>query len=207
MKHSRFLLLFSVGVALVFVLAACGSSSGAGAYGSSSNSSSNNSSGGQTPTSSGCGRYCSQASTPTASPSGSALSIKTATMTVKGKSITALINSQGMTLYYNTSDTTSSVCSGGCASAWPPLISSTVPSTASTLPGSLSLFTDANGSQVTYNGHPLYTYSGDTAPGQATGDGVGGVWFVAPTNLAASTNSNSNSNGYSNGYSNGSYGH
>lgn len=200
MKHSRFLLLFSVGVALVFVLAACGSSSGA--YGSSSSSS-----GGQTPTSSGCGRYCGQSSTPTASTSGSALSIKTATMTVKGKSITALINSQGMTLYYNTSDTTSSVCSGGCASAWPPFISSTVPSTAATLPGTLSLFTDANGSQVTYNGHPLYTYSGDTAPGQVNGEGFGGIWFVAPTNLATSSNSNSNSNGYSNGYSNGSYGH
>ncbi|HKV57746.1 MAG TPA: hypothetical protein VJO32_05670 [Ktedonobacteraceae bacterium] len=196
MKHSRFLLLFTVGVALAFVLAACGSSSGSGSSGSSSGS-------GQTPTSSGCGRYCTQSSTPTASTSGSALSIKTATMTVKGKSITALINSQGMTLYYNTSDTTSSVCSGGCASSWPPLVSSTVPSTAATLPGTLSLFTDANGSQVTYNGHPLYTFSGDTAPGQVNGDGIGGVWFVAPTNLAASTNSNSNSNGYSNG----SYGH
>ncbi len=193
MKHSRFLLLFTVGVALAFALAACGSSSGS------------SSSSGQTPTSSGCGRYCSQSSTPTASTSGSALSIKTATMTVKGKSITALINSQGMTLYYNTSDTTSSVCSGGCASSWPPLVSSTVPGTTATLPGTLSLFTDANGSQVTYNGHPLYTFSGDTAPGQVNGDGIGGVWSVAPTNLAASTNSNTN--GYSNGYSNGSYGH
>jgi predicted lipoprotein with Yx(FWY)xxD motif len=118
-------------------------------------------------------------------------------MTVKGKSITALVNNQGMTLYYNTSDTASSVCSGGCASAWPPVLSTLVPSPVSALPGKLSLLTDANGSQVTYNGHPLYTYSGDSAPGQVNGDGVNGVWFVAPTTLAAA--SGSNSNGYPKG--------
>ena len=190
MKHSRSFILLSMSLALAFVLAACGSASGTGSYGTSS--------GGQTTTtSSGCGRYCSQASTPTPGSTGSAITIKTANMTVKGKSITALVNSQGMTLYYNTSDTTSSVCSGGCASAWPPVISTSVPSPASTLPGTLSLLTDANGSQVTYNGHPLYTYSGDTAPGQVNGEGVNGVWFVAPTNLAAT--SGSNSNGYPKG--------
>jgi len=120
-------------------------------------------------------------------------------MTVKGKSITALVNNQGMTLYYNTSDTASSVCSGGCASAWPPVLSTSAPSPVVALPGTLSLLTDANGSQVTYNGHPLYTYSGDTAPGQVTGDGIGGVWFVAPANLTASSGSNSNSSTYPKG--------
>lgn len=179
MKHSRNLLFFTVGLALALVLAACSSSTGSGPYGVGSSSS------GQTPSSSsGCGRYCSHPSSPTAS---SALAIKTATMTVQGKSITALVNSQGLTLYYRTSDTPSSVCSGGCASAWPPLISTSTPSAASALPGTLGLLTDANGSQVTYNGHPLYTYSGDTASGQLNGEGIGGVWFVAPTNLAAAT--------------------
>jgi len=190
MKHSKSLLLFTVGLALAFILAACGSSSGP--YGASTGS------GGQTPaSSSGCGRYCSHPSTPTPGSTGSTVSIKTATMTVKGKSITALVNTQGMTLYYNTSDTASSVCSGGCASAWPPVLSTSVPSSVTTLPGTLSLLTDANGSQVTYNGHPLYTYSGDIAPGQVNGDGFGGIWFVAPTNLASS--SGSNSNGYPKG--------
>ena len=184
MKHSRSLILFSVGLALVFVLAACGSSTD-----------SNKSSGGQTPTSSGaCGRYCSQPSTATPSNSGTAITIKTATMTVKGKSINALINSQGMTLYYNTSDTASAVCSGGCASAWPPFVSSTVPNASASLPGALSLLTDSNGSQVTYNGHPLYTYSGDTAPGQVNGEGSGGIWFVAPTDLTKASGSNSGGN-------------
>ncbi len=179
MKHSRNFIFLIMGLALAFVLAACGSSSGTGSYGV-VNSTSN---GGQTPTT--------PASTPTPGSTGSAVTIKTATMNVKGKSITALVSNQGLTLYYNTSDTASSVCSGGCASAWPPLVSSSVPSSAASLPGALSLLTDANGSQVTYNGHPLYTYSGDSAPGQTNGEGVGGVWFVAPANLAASTGSNS----------------
>jgi|SRR5450759_2189593 predicted lipoprotein with Yx(FWY)xxD motif len=194
MKNSRSFFLLTIGMGLAFVLAACGSSTGAGPYGVSNNTSS----GGQTPASSGgCGRYCSHASTPTPGSTGSAVTIKTATMTVQGKSITALVNNQGMTLYYNTSDTASSVvCSGGCASAWPPVLSTSVPSPVSALPGTLSLLTDANGSQVTYNGHPLYTYSGDSASGQVKGEGVNGVWFVVPTNLAAS---GSNSNGYPKG--------
>ena len=192
MKHSRNFFLFTVGLILACILAACGSSGGSGANGSSSN------------TSSGCGRYCGSSSTSTPATTGAAVTIKTATMTVKGKSITALINSQGLTLYYNTSDTTSSVCSGGCASAWPPVLSTSTPGSATSLPGTLSLLTDANGSQVTYNGHPLYTYSGDSAAGQINGEGIGGVWFVASTDIAASSGSNSNNNGYN--YSKGSYG-
>ena len=184
MKHPRNFLFFAAGLILVVVLVACGPNSTTTSGNQSSNSSG------------GCGRYCTGASTPTPASSGSAVTIKTATMTVKGKSLTVLVNSQGMTLYYRTSDTTSSVCSGGCASAWPPVISTSTPSAVTSLPGTLSLLTDANGSQVTYKGHPLYTYSGDTAPGQANGEGIGGIWFVASTDIAASSGSNSNGNGY-----------
>ncbi|GAC1567722.1 MAG: hypothetical protein NVS3B14_14640 [Ktedonobacteraceae bacterium] len=164
MKHSRIFLFFVVGMALALFVAACGSSStGSGPYGGSN-------SGGQTPT-----------SAPT-----SATTIKTATMTVNGKSVTVLTNAQGLTLYYRTSDTPSSVCSSSCASIWPPILSTTLPSASTTLPGTLSLINDANGSQVAYNGHPLYTYSGDTASGQAKGEGFKGVWFVATTDLTGS---------------------
>jgi Secreted repeat of unknown function len=85
------------------------------------------------------------------------------------------------------SDTPTSVCSGGCASAWPPVLSTSMPSVSTKLPGTFSLLNDANGSQVTYNGHPLYTYSGDSAPGQANGQGFGNIWFVVPTTLPAKT--------------------
>jgi predicted lipoprotein with Yx(FWY)xxD motif len=45
------------------------------------------------------------------------------------------------------------------------------------------VLTDTNGNQVEYNGHPLYTFSGDTAPGQANGEGVAGMWYVVTPNL------------------------
>ena len=45
----------------------------------------------------------------------------------------------------------------------------------------------ANSYRQAYTGHPLYTYSGDSAPGQANGEGFANIWFVAPTNLPATT--------------------
>jgi len=121
--------------------------------------------------------------TPTTAPS--AL-IQTAMATVGGKTETILTNAQGMTLYYRTSDSPpATVCSGGCAGVWPPLLapSSGSPTSTTSLPGKLTVVTDANGSQVEYNGHPLYTYSADSAAGQTTGEGVAGVWHVATPSL------------------------
>jgi len=163
-------------------VAACGSTT--------SGSGTASTAGGTTPTTSsssngGGGRYGSGGgTTPTANTSGSV--IKIATVTVDGTSESVLTNAQGLTLYFRTSDAPpSTVCSGGCASAWPPLVmsGSTVPTSAASLPGKLTIVADANGNQVEYNGHPLYTYSGDTASGQTTGEGVGGVWHVATLNL------------------------
>ena len=150
-----------VAVTLMLLLAACGSTGSS--YGSSSSTSST-----------------SQNTTPTSS-SGSSM-LKTATASVGGKSETILSNSQGMTLYYRTSDAPPArVCSASCASTWPPFIvsGSAAPTSTTTLPGKLTTMTDANGKQVAYNGHPLYTFSGDTAPGQTTGNGIAGIWFVA----------------------------
>jgi len=93
-----------------------------------------------------------------------------------------LTNSKGFTLYWFALDTsTKSMCNGTCVTFWPP-----VPSPA-TLPsgvkGTLSTITRKDGSkQVAYDGHPLYTYAGDSSPGQAKGNGVtlnGGVWHEA----------------------------
>jgi predicted lipoprotein with Yx(FWY)xxD motif len=123
------------------------------------------------------------------SPGGSSASgpaqVKTATAAVKGQSTTILTNRQGRTLYYRTTDTASaSTCTGGCASTWPPVLTAGAPVAATALPGTLSSLSDANGTQVTYNGHLLYTYSGDSKPGDTNGEGIGGVWFVATPDLA-----------------------
>ena len=182
--------------ALVVPFAACGSTSG-----SSSSTASTSTPQNTTPTSSGGGRYGNGGgTTPTASSASNRL--KTATATVSGKSETILTNAQGMTLYYRTSDAPpTTVCSGGCASAWPPLIvsGSAAPTSATSLPGKLTSATDANGNQVEYNGHPLYTFSGDTAPGQTTGNGTAGVWFVTTPDLKSqgTPQATPTTNGYS----------
>jgi predicted lipoprotein with Yx(FWY)xxD motif len=112
--------------------------------------------------------------------------VKTASVTVGGKSLTVLTNAQGLTLYYFKPDTAStSACTGGCASSWPPLLFSTgKPTAVGQLPGVLDVSTNANGQQVIYNNHPLYTFSGDSAPGQTNGQGIAGKWFVVTTDIA-----------------------
>ena len=184
------------GLVLAIILVACGSTgtgSSTGIYGSNSGASPT-----ATTASSGapCGTY-SVCSTPTASTSGSSASIKTATVTLNGTSTTILTNAQGLTLYYRTTDTASSVCSGSCASAWPPLLSTSVPASSTSLPGKLTVQPTANGSQVEYNGHPLYTYSHDSAAGQMNGECVGSIWLVATVDLAPG---NANQNPCSGGY-------
>ena len=129
----------------------------------------------------------SSSTTPTMAPSSSVHIIKTASVTVNGKSETILTNAQGRTLYYFKSDTATKVaCTGACARIWPPLLftGTGLPTSATRLSGKLSVVTDANGKQIEYNGHPLYTYSLDTASGQTHGEGFKGVWFVVTPNLA-----------------------
>jgi predicted lipoprotein with Yx(FWY)xxD motif len=174
-----------VALVVLVLLAACGSNTSTGS--TTAPYATSNTSAGSTPTTSG-GRYGNGygngGTTPTVSSSGSL--IKTATATVNGTSKTILTTAQGLTLYYRTSDVPpSTVCSGGCAGAWPPLVmsGSGTPTSATSLPGKLTIIADANGNQVEYNGHPLYTYSGDTALGQTTGEGFGGVWHVVTLSL------------------------
>ena len=170
-------------IALV-LLAACGNTTTTGS--TAAPTATSNSTASSTTTSSRYGKgYGNGSTTPTASSSGQL--IRTATASVNGKSETVLTNAQGMTLYYRTTDKPpATVCSGGCASAWPPLLvsGSNTPTSATSLPGKLSVQTDANGTQVEYNGHPLYTFSGDTGPGQTTGEGLGGIWHVVTPTLS-----------------------
>jgi predicted lipoprotein with Yx(FWY)xxD motif len=148
-----------------------------------------------------CGSSTSTGSSSTPAPTATAATtptpsalVQTATATVKGQSQTILTDAQGKTLYYFTPDTaTTSACTSACAQTWPPLLftGSGAPTSAATLPGKLTANTTANGNQVAYNGHFLYTYGGDTAAGQTTGEGLFGKWFVATTDLAAGSSSSS----------------
>ena len=101
----------------------------------------------------------------------------------KDKVGSVLVTSSGYTLYHLTTDTpTKTTCTGSCASLWPPLIatSGTTLRAARGLSGSLGTLVRPDGSrQIAYDGEPLYTYAQDTTPGDALGQGVGGVWFVA----------------------------
>jgi predicted lipoprotein with Yx(FWY)xxD motif len=100
---------------------------------------------------------------------------------MKVGSATLLTNSKGLTLYWFVPDTsTKSNCNGSCIHYWPPV---TGPVTAgSGVTGHLGTITRSNGTkQATWNGHPLYTYIGDTGPGTEKGNGLnlsGGVWHA-----------------------------
>ena len=120
-----------------------------------------------------------------ASPASSAL-IHTVSMKVGDKTETVLKNAKGRTLYYFTPDTATTIaCTGACASNWPPLTSTSgTPTSDPALPGKLTVMNGANGNQVLYNGHPLYSYAKDGDAGDAYGQGIGGKWFVATPELA-----------------------
>jgi predicted lipoprotein with Yx(FWY)xxD motif len=109
--------------------------------------------------------------------SGAAAGGQLKTTTIGGT--TVLTNAAGKTLYWFAPDSsTRSVCNGSCAQYWPPVAG---PLTAgSGVTGHLATIRRQDGSvQQTYNGHPLYTYVGDSGPGQAHGNNLnlnGGLW-------------------------------
>jgi len=154
--------LVPVGLTAAFVIAACSSSS------------SSTSSGGT----------ASSATPASSAPAAGSSALKTA----KIGGATVVTNAKGFTLYWFVPDTTTtSKCNGSCATFWPPVKG---PATAGAgVTGKLATITRADGSvQATYNGHPLYTYVGDHAPGQATGNGLnvnGGVWHEVTVSVAA----------------------
>jgi predicted lipoprotein with Yx(FWY)xxD motif len=103
-----------------------------------------------------------------------------------------LTDSAGMTLYLYTKDNIGiSNCYGGCATAWPPLLtqSASAPTLPEDMPGIIGTTTRTDGAlQVTYNGMPLYYWASDKQPGDTTGQNVGGVWFVINPEPAPTVN-------------------
>ena len=161
------------------LLAACGSSTSPGSASSSMSTKSSTSSGMTGKSKSGS--------------SGMMAASNATLMKVKTRIGPVLANSKGFTLYWYAKDTSmTSACTGGCATAWPPLIGTPKAAMGVRLTGKLAAITRAGGlTQATYKGHPLYTYAGDTAPGQVKGNGLGGVWHALRVNAIDAVSANS----------------
>ena len=172
MSHSRHLIsLAGAGIVALssVALAACGSGGGTAA---------------QSPVYGGSASASTQQSTPQTA-SGKVSTASTSLGTI-------LVDSQGRTLYLFKADNgTKSACSGACASAWPPLRAGAKPTVGGGATASeLGTTQRSDGKpQVTYNGHPLYTYIGDSKPGDVNGQGLtafGAAWFALSPSGSAS---------------------
>jgi predicted lipoprotein with Yx(FWY)xxD motif len=133
------------------------------------------------------------------------LTVKTVKNSQLGSAI--VVSARGLTLYHLTSEKGGKIrCSGACARQWPPL---TVAATVKPLGGAgivaskLGVVKRPDGTtQVTYNGAPLYMFSGDTKSGTANGEGLEGVWFaLSPSGaiVKPAASSSSSGSGYDTG--------
>ncbi|WP_042367339.1 COG4315 family predicted lipoprotein [Streptacidiphilus neutrinimicus] len=115
---------------------------------------------------------------------GASASASTAALhTASSKYGQILVDGSGHTLYLLTADTGGkSSCNGSCATFWPPDHTTGMPSTSGVTASMVGTTTRTDHtSQVTYNGHPLYTFVKDAKAGDVTGEGVtnfGGTWYV-----------------------------
>lgn len=135
---------------------------------------------------------CGGSNKPAASSGSPATTATTAATTTKGATVAVrssklgkiLVDARGRTLYLFERDKAgTSSCFGGCATAWPPYITSAAPQAGNgTSAAELGTTSRSDGkTQVTYHGHPLYYYVGDSKVGDTTGEGVnafGAEWYV-----------------------------
>jgi len=168
---TRLFSLAALAVAAALVLAACGGSSTSSSSGSAS-----------TPS-----YGAAKPSTSNTSNSSGTASVSTKTSSLG----TFLVDGNGRALYLWDADHGSkSTCSGACAQAWPPVTTTGTPKASGAVKASLLGTTKrADGSsEVTYAGHPLYTFAGDTQAGQTNGQGSNGFgapwWVVTPAGKA-----------------------
>jgi predicted lipoprotein with Yx(FWY)xxD motif len=149
----------------------------------------------------GCGSSSKSASAPPTAANG-----KPATVGITNTSLgNILVDTQGRTLYLFAKDSgTKSACTGSCATAWPPLTATGAPTVGSGADASLlatAMRSDGT-TQVVYNGHPVYRFSGDQKAGDTAGQGVvafGGSWYAlsaAGDQVAGSPSTSGGGNGY-----------
>jgi predicted lipoprotein with Yx(FWY)xxD motif len=154
---------------------------------------------------------CGSSTPPASSSSSPASGAHVSTVTIMTRSTskgTVLTNAAGRTLYWFALDTsTTSKCTGTCATYWPPVIGKPSAAAGTSLPHGFGTITRPGGQiQATYDGHPLYTYVSDTAAGQIGGNGLnlsGGLWWAmtpSGAKLGSTAASSSSSTGGGSGY-------
>jgi predicted lipoprotein with Yx(FWY)xxD motif len=125
------------------------------------------------------------ASSNTGTGSGSGASTSTTVSTGTTSLGTVLTDEHGLTLYYflPQKGNVASACSATCLTAWPPVVVTGAPTATSAVSGTLGTVSitlnGASATEVTYNGWPLHTFSGDSASGQVNGQNVENTWFAA----------------------------
>jgi predicted lipoprotein with Yx(FWY)xxD motif len=116
------------------------------------------------------------------SASGSAASGAPTLATANSKLGTVVVDGSGRTVYVFDKDTAgsgTSACSGGCAQMWPAVTAGSGSPGVDGVTGKVGTITRDDGTtQITLDGLPLYTSAGDSGPGDVTGQGVGGIWWV-----------------------------
>jgi len=134
---------------------------------------------------------CGSSSTPSASgPSGSASPTAPSSPAGSGPTLSVastglgriLVDSAGRTVYYYDKDTvgeTTSACTGPCVGLWPAVPAPAEPKVGPGVEGTLGTVRGPDGnSQLTLDGHPLYTFVSDQKPGDTAGQGYDGIWWV-----------------------------
>jgi predicted lipoprotein with Yx(FWY)xxD motif len=113
--------------------------------------------------------------------------IHTTTVKINGNMVHVLTTSKGFMLYYFKKDSMlTSNCTGACAQTWPPLLAprgAMSISASMMLPKQLSVHKTANGEQIFYDGHALYTFASDMQPGRFSGRGIGNAWYLVGLGL------------------------
>jgi len=151
----------------------------------------------------GCGGGGDQATAASPASAGSSHTIAVSDNGDLGK---ILVNSAGHTVYLFNKDTGSkSMCSGGCAAEWAPVTSGKPTAGTGVTASKLGTTMRSDGSkQVTYNGHPLYTFVGDSKAGDTAGQGLNDFgaswWAVSPSGSEVTGGGSGSSSGGSSGY-------
>jgi predicted lipoprotein with Yx(FWY)xxD motif len=193
-RRRRALLVVPAAVAGLAALAACSSSSSSSSSAPSSAPAATSSAPATSSAAAG-----SSASAGGASASGAAAATAEGLKTATIGGVTVLTNAKGFTLYSFAPDTaTKSACSGACATAWPPQAA-----TATAKSPYTTLKRSDGTTQLVFSGHPLYTFTGDTSPGTASGNGVnafGGLWHEVPASGGAAPASSPSAGSGGGGY-------